>query len=90
MISVVVSIICYGVILGNATYSGTEFGHVYSGAATKKRNLFSFSFSLPQLMEVPYKWKIFGLIYKKKSRNNRNVISNNIYEVNAFQKGDSS
>ena len=35
MISVVVSIICYGVILGNATYSGTEVGHVYSGAATK-------------------------------------------------------
>ena len=74
MISVVVSIICYGVILGNATYSGTEVGHVYSGAATK--NVIYFLFPIPC-----YIWK---------SINNRNGISNIIYKVNASQKGDSS
>ena len=57
MISVVVSIICYGVILGNATYSGTEVGHVYSGAATKNViYLFSFFFlATSDVMDVPYK-----------------------------------
>ena len=33
MISVAVSIICYGVILGNATYSGTELSCVRSTGA---------------------------------------------------------
>ena len=54
MISVVVSIICYGVILGNATYSGTEVGHVYSGVATKNVIYFLFSFSLPHLINEKY------------------------------------